>query len=211
MKSQQKRELNGFLAFTLIELLVVIAIIAIIASMLLPALGKAREQARKAKCVSNVKQIFLATMNYADNYDGYVPDSYDDNKTWLYRLIDTKDLKHDQELLACPTLRGMLWSKSKVAYTTAINMNSFSAYRKRTSVKNPSFVYFFTADSAFLESTGYKPGNCYYFYPDSVLPTNQYIGRFHPWHNDTGNMVYFDGHVKSIKRLDASNGKIGLD
>jgi len=61
--------------FTLIELLVVIAIIAILAAILFPVFARAREQARKTACLSNLKQIGLALQMYAQDYDETYPDS----------------------------------------------------------------------------------------------------------------------------------------
>ena len=60
-------------AFTLIELLVVIAIIAILAAILFPVFARARENARRTSCLSNLRQLGMGIMQYVQDYDGYYP------------------------------------------------------------------------------------------------------------------------------------------
>ena len=78
---------SGARAFTLIELLVVIAIIGILASMLLPAVGRAKDKTRSMKCSNNFKQLLTATAMYATDEHGWMPASnwYSDSWGWLYQ------------------------------------------------------------------------------------------------------------------------------
>jgi len=197
--------------FTLIELLVVIAIIAILASMLLPALNKARETAKKISCVNKMKQLGLGFNMYINDHDDWLMGAPTGNGVWNNDTWEEVLVKHDPSLkekfFACPSdnnkqtweyKRSYAMSKGATHYLKPLKL---SELRKRV----PSQWFMLTeywglnfghnnSDAAGYNNWG-SPG-----WHVHRQPNMSHGGRVH-------NYLMVDGHVESMKEDDAWNSR----
>ena len=197
MLTKQKR--SNYLNFTLVELLVVIAIIAILASMLLPALGKAREKAYSAECKSNLKNLGAGLVLYTDDFDGWILPTvtpYPNSgiygaEVWMRVLRKENYLK---KALLCPSEKrefsyrpdGHFARNIYLGYSLASNAYP---YRKLTRIKNYA---------AAIDAWDNGRTASYLGHGDNLL--GEYGNRtFEPRHSNQGNILYLDSHVGSSK------------
>jgi prepilin-type N-terminal cleavage/methylation domain-containing protein/prepilin-type processing-associated H-X9-DG protein len=207
MKKENKIKNN----FTLIELLVVIAIIAILASMLLPALNKARETAKNAKCKSQVKQLGQYFLIYADDNDGYLPRckatsigaSYCGNADLMpskqyvgynyERGADYSQNKIRGSLYKCPSANPTNVYRS-IGYGYNYFLGYYDGRGKLTRHKHHSQTMLLIEKGWISTTKGYP---WYASDPYSAALMEGYtLGQRH---DKTGNMVFIDGHVEGRK------------
>jgi len=182
--------------FTLIELLVVIAIIAILAAILFPVFARAREKARQASCLSNCKQLGLATLQYAQDYDESMPIAIWYNSSRWHTLIYPY-LKNDQ-ILQCP---------SNSVATVDYGYNGYYLVYYHASASGGVSTTWGAAKLAQIEFPAEIILACdVYAYGNSGVRFSRYYtgntwgyGRtYEDLHNDGMNAAFCDGHAKWI-------------
>lgn len=211
MREQPYRKVGR--GFTLIEVLVVVAIIALLISILAPSLAAARRQARSTLCLSNVRQLGVASQMYANSWKGMLVDfglahggSVDESKTWLNSLRR----EYGQKLVArCPDDQSPYWTqpypgttqKRRASY--GVNeyltgrLAGYERFRKIEAIRRPATTILFCELTHLGE----------YAVSDHVHPVNWVLNplaearkQIEPdLHSGKANYAYADAHAESAR------------
>ena len=209
-------------AFTLLEMLVVIAIVGILASLLLPALTRAKEQTRKARCVSNIRQITTAGLMYADDNsnrfspDGTPPPAYPGVTTlyngpgttnncnwWRWPLVPYLG---NLDVLTCPSgdaaqKPSKMMDADQLTYGYGYNQSFFNS--DASAMKEPSFSAIYADCYHWVISTNvgvayaYNGKNLPGVFNDPSVATNDQA-TVNIRHSTGSNVGLADGHVELV-------------
>lgn len=204
-------------AFTLIELLVVIAIIALLAAILFPVFARARENARRSSCASNLRQIGLSVLQYAQDNDEHMPPFFGTN-TYVdaqgntlaaslcfggFRTLVEPYVKNTQ-VFVCPSDTGTHSIPTPYAKKPAWNFSSYgfngyaSSPGQGIAGKNLAAIDPVSKVVLSAEATGFEGFSWHQSGPPDTA-----------FNNARSNVAFVDGHVKFIKIFyDVSSGSI---
>ena len=214
-KERREGKLSKIEGFTLIELLVVIAIIALLAAILFPVFARARENARRAACQSNMKQIGLGIAQYTQDYDERMPNwthLNPDNTMTGWQLLMQPYVKSTQ-VFECPSNTAKFEGNWQVVHgswngTTGIKTNYVGNVNGVQDVWNAH-----TGNGTFGARTSMgipvvlinNPATTISVFenrltqPDVAVDSSSYTDCLFAGHLTTSNYLYADGHVKALK------------
>ncbi len=211
-------------AFTLIELLVVIAIIAILAAILFPVFARARENARRSSCQSNVKQILLGVIQYTQDFDEKYPPAYNTQANPNLHWFDVvQPYLKSKQIFTCPSDTSTSSANPNASdvdyhvsylasiFTGTINSDGSGSSRSLAAFEFPSTTVYMAdgmkVPSADGSVTPASPNKMDPSCKLCLLTTSDFSaindvndsnwGAPNPRHLDTAVFGFIDGHVKS--------------